>query len=137
MEPINFIADDKKNIIFREEVRSWLRENLPDNLRGWATRPPPGLFQSWYKKVYQRGWIAPHWPKEYSGMDASVDQQLILQEEFGRAGPQVLSRQALNHIGPIIMKLEHKNRKSFIYQIFCQEKFDGAKATWNQVQVQT
>lgn len=36
----------------------------------------------------------PHWPKEYSGMDASVDQQLILQEEFGRASLQVLSRQA-------------------------------------------
>ena len=80
---------------------------------GWATRSPPGLFQSWYKKVYQRGWTVPHWPKEYSGMDANVDQQLILQEEFGRAGPPVLSRQALNHIGPIIMKFGTQKQKEF------------------------
>ena len=113
MASINFIADDKKNKMFREEVRSWLKENLPDNLRGWATRPPPELVQPWYKKLHQRGWIAPHWPKKYGGMDASVDEQLILQEELGRAGAPVLSRQALNHIGPIIMKFGTQKQKEF------------------------
>ena len=46
-------------------------------------------------------------------MDANVDQQLILQEEFGRAGPPVLSRQAPNHIGPIIMKFGTQKQKEF------------------------
>ena len=56
------------------------------------------------KKLYQQGWVARHWPKEYVGMDVSVDKQLILQEELGHAGAPVLSRQTVNHIGPIIMK---------------------------------
>jgi alkylation response protein AidB-like acyl-CoA dehydrogenase len=46
-------------------------------------------------------------------MEASVDEQLILQEELGRAGAPVLSRQALNHIGPIIMKFGTQSQKDF------------------------
>lgn len=46
-------------------------------------------------------------------MDASVDEQLILREELGRAGDPVLSRQALNHIGPIIMKFGTQKQKGF------------------------
>ncbi|MEK9683329.1 MAG: acyl-CoA dehydrogenase family protein [Rhodospirillaceae bacterium] len=113
MPSISFIADNAKNSAFRSEVRNWLADNLPPDLVGWATRPPPGLVQPWYRKLYDRGWIAPHWPKEYGGMEASVDEQLILQEELGRAGAPVLSRQALNHIGPIIMKFGTQSQKDF------------------------
>jgi alkylation response protein AidB-like acyl-CoA dehydrogenase len=113
MPSISFIADNPKNSAFRSEVRNWLADNLPPDLVGWATRPPPGLVQPWYRKLYDRGWIAPHWPEEYGGMEASVDEQLILQEELGRAGAPVLSRQALNHIGPIIMKFGTQSQKDF------------------------
>ena len=57
-------------------------------------------------------------------MDASVDQQLILQEEFGRAGPQVLSRQALNHIGPIIMKIGKQKQKELHLPKFLSGEID-------------
>jgi len=113
MPPISFIADDPEIAAFRQEVRAWLEENLPENLKGWATRPPPDLVQPWYKKLFEHGWIAPHWPKEYGGMEASVGEQLILQEELGRVGAPVLSRQALNHIGPIIMQYGTDAQKSY------------------------
>ena len=60
-------------------------------------------------------------------MDASVDEQLILQEELGRAGVQVPSRQALNHIGPIIMKFGTQKQKEFHLQ-----KILSGKVLWCQ-----
>ena len=81
-----------------------MAENLPEELRGWSTRPPREMIQPWHHKLFERGWIAPHWPKEYGGMEASISEQLILQEELGHAGAPILSRQALGHIGPILMR---------------------------------
>lgn len=101
---ISFLIDSEEDTAFRNEVRAWLDDNLDQELRGWSVRPPPELIRPWHRKLYDKGWIAPHWPKQYGGMEASLNVQLILQEEFGRAGAPVLSRQALNHIGPILQR---------------------------------
>jgi len=104
MSNISFMSDTREDADFRTEVRRWLEVNLPDELRGWSTRPPPELIKPWQRKLYDRGWIAPHWPKRYGGMEATLNQQLILQEELGRIGAPVLSRQAIGHIGPILIR---------------------------------
>ena len=112
MSTISFIADNKDDAAFRLEVRSWLEENLPPELKGWSTRPPPEMIRPWQRKLYDRGWIAPNWPKQYGGMDATLNQQLILQEEFGRAEAPVLSRQAVGHIGPILIRHGTEEQKT-------------------------
>jgi len=104
MTSLSFLVDSAQDAKFRSEVRSWMAENLPEELRGWSTRPPREMIQPWHHKLFERGWIAPHWPKEYGGMEASISEQLILQEELGHAGAPILSRQALGHIGPILMR---------------------------------
>lgn len=104
MAVMSFLVDNDQEAAFRAEVRDWMVENLPPELRGWSVRPPPGLVQPWFRALYDRGWIAPNWPTEYGGMAATLNQQLILQEELGRIGAPVLSRQALGHIGPILMR---------------------------------
>lgn len=112
MSNISFMSDSAEDAAFRTEVRRWLEENLPDELRGWSTRPPPELIKPWQRKLYERGWIAPHWPKKYGGMEATLSQQLILQEELGRAGAPVLSRQAIGHIGPILIRHGTEEQKA-------------------------
>jgi hypothetical protein len=104
MTSLSFLVDSAQDAKFRLEVRSWMAENLPEELRGWSTRPPREMIQPWHHKLFERGWIAPHWPKEFGGMEASISEQLILQEELGHAGAPILSRQALGHIGPILMR---------------------------------
>ena len=104
MTSLSFLVDSAQDAKFRLEVRSWMAGNLPEELRGWSTRPPRKMIQPWHHKLFERGWIAPHWPKEYGGMEASISEQLILQEELGHAGAPILSRQALGHIGPILMR---------------------------------
>ena len=101
---LGFLVDTPADARFRAEVRDWLEANLPAEMRGWSTRPPPEMLRPWHRKLYDRGWIAPHWPKLYGGMEATLGQQLVLQEELGRIGAPVLSRQALGHIGPILIK---------------------------------
>ncbi|MES1265974.1 MAG: acyl-CoA dehydrogenase family protein, partial [Variovorax sp.] len=88
---------------FRAEVRAWLAANVPDALRHKTFRPPPAQGMPWYRALSARGWIAPHWPREHGGMDASPVHQVILMEEMARAGTPDFPTQGLNHIGPLLI----------------------------------
>ena len=111
--PISFAVDSPEDRAFRQEVRDWLAETLPDDLRGLSTRPPFDRAQWWFETVAARGWIAPHWPKKYGGMEATLNQQIILREELARAGAPEMSGQGLNHIGPILMQYGTDAQKDY------------------------
>ncbi len=99
-----FRHDSPAEAEFRAEVRTWLEANLPVPLRGRATRPPPAELMPWYRTLSRKGWIAPHWPKRYGGMGATLNEQIIMSEELARVGAPQLPSQGLNHIGPILME---------------------------------
>jgi alkylation response protein AidB-like acyl-CoA dehydrogenase len=76
---------------FREEIRSWLRANLPP---GWGTaafRPPDtmeakiGFAKRWQRKLYDGGWAGLSWPKAYGGRGATLVEQLVFSEEYAAA----------------------------------------------------
>ena len=80
----------------REEVRQFLREHMPELSAidraasiGSLVATEEGFEQGkvFNKKLAERGWIAPAWPKEYGGMGASIYEQMVFSEEFGYAGP--------------------------------------------------
>jgi alkylation response protein AidB-like acyl-CoA dehydrogenase len=99
-----FRRDTPAEAEFRMEVRTWLEDNLPLALRGRTTRPPPAELMPWYHTLSRKGWIAPHWPKQYGGMGATLNEQIIMTEELARIGAPHLPVQGLNHIGPILME---------------------------------
>jgi alkylation response protein AidB-like acyl-CoA dehydrogenase len=99
-----FHHDSPAEAEFRAAVRTWLKANLSATLRGRATRPPPAELMPWYRTVSVKGWIAPHWPKRYGGMGATLNEQIIMSEELARVGAPQLPSQGLNHIGPILME---------------------------------
>jgi len=99
-----FHRDSPAEAEFRMEVRTWLDANLPAALRWRTERPPPAEVMPWYQTLSRKGWIAPHWPKQYGGMGASLNEQIIMTEELGRIGAPHLPVQGLNHIGPIIVE---------------------------------
>lgn len=98
---------------FRHEVRTWYKRELPVELRDLTFRPPPAAIMPWYKKLAQRGWIAPHWPEEYGGMDASPVEQVILLEESARIGAPDYPTQGLNQIGPILQRFGSPAQKTY------------------------
>jgi alkylation response protein AidB-like acyl-CoA dehydrogenase len=56
---------------FREEVRRFLREELPDDIRAKVAEERMDLSKEdqrrWHQILYRRGWAAPGWPKEHGG----------------------------------------------------------------------
>jgi alkylation response protein AidB-like acyl-CoA dehydrogenase len=99
-----FRRDAPAEAEFRAQVRTWLAANLPLALRGRTTRPPPTELMPWYHALSRQGWIAPHWPRQYGGMGATLNEQIIMTEELARIGAPHLPSQGLNHIGPILME---------------------------------
>lgn len=94
---------------FRKELRSWLQENLTDEIvtagRG-RRRDGSGfdLLRTWDAMVADAGWGAVSWPREYGGRGATVLEQLAYAEETTRArAPIPLNVIGLNNIGPAIM----------------------------------
>ena len=53
---------------FRAEARSWLEASLPRELRNTNNRLTPNELKGWFKTLGEKGWAAPHWPKEHGGI---------------------------------------------------------------------
>ena len=42
--------------------------------------------EEWTQKLFDGGWICASWPKEYGGKGLSIMENVVLNEEFARAG---------------------------------------------------
>jgi len=107
-----FRHDSPNEAAFRTEVRTWLEANLPAALRGRTNRPPPAELMRWYRALSRKGWIAPHWPKQYGGMGATLNEQIIMTEELARVGAPQMPAQGLNHIGPTLIEFGTEAQKA-------------------------
>lgn len=107
-----FRHDSPDEAAFRTEVRTWLEANLPAALRGRTNRPPPAELMPWYRALSRKGWIAPHWPKQYGGMGATLNEQIIMTEELARVGAPQLPAQGVNHIGPTLIEFGTEAQKA-------------------------
>ncbi len=105
-------ADTAQDASFRAEVRAFHEAALPARLRDLPLRPAHEDALWWHRQLHARGWIAPNWPREHGGMDATIRQRLILLEEAARAGAPELSNQAIYHIGPIIIRFGTPEQKA-------------------------
>jgi alkylation response protein AidB-like acyl-CoA dehydrogenase len=92
---------------FRQELRGWLRENVPPDWEGVFLEEEEKEWKqgrAFVKKLSQKGWVAPAWPKEYGGMEASHALQLVYNEEMGyQRAPIGSIIQAVGYIGPAIL----------------------------------
>lgn len=89
---------------FRFELRAWLqahvpRQPLPDTLDEEAA-----YLTAWQRRLFDGGWAAVHWPREYGGRGASLTETAIFQEEMARArAPQMMNRVGINNVGPTLI----------------------------------
>jgi alkylation response protein AidB-like acyl-CoA dehydrogenase len=90
------LRDSPDEAAFRGQVRGWLEENLPDELRGGRSGEQrfEGIVREWSRKLHEAGYAGLTWPKEYGGGGAPYSYQAILLEESALA-------EAPGHIGVI------------------------------------
>lgn len=73
---------------FRDEVKRWLTENISPRWTEidaglWEeTEESWALLRAFQRKLGQKGWLAPAYPKEYGGSEMSHLKRLILSEEL-------------------------------------------------------
>jgi alkylation response protein AidB-like acyl-CoA dehydrogenase len=99
-----YAAEDEA---FRQEVRQFFKDKLPPDLARRATtgvHPPlKSDVQTWQGILHSKGWGAPHWPKEYGGVDWSAMKKHIFMEELYRVDGLDFGWQALHMVAPVLI----------------------------------
>ncbi|MDB5972461.1 MAG: acyl-CoA dehydrogenase [Hydrocarboniphaga sp.] len=106
---------DPADQAFREEVRAFLREQLPvdvaaRNRRGFHPSKEDELW--WTQLLYRRGWSAPHWPVEYGGTGWSPQRRFIFEEECFLAGAPPTCAAGFSLLGPVLYTYGSDDQKA-------------------------
>ena len=123
---MNFSSEDTA---FREEVRGFLADKLPDRLRDGARRTPgvfvePDIGMEWHRTLAEKGWVAPHWPKEDGGTGWTPVQKYIFEKECALAGAPAISILGLRLVGPVICEFGTPEQKArFLPRILSGEDY--------------
>jgi alkylation response protein AidB-like acyl-CoA dehydrogenase len=112
---------------FRDELRSWLEANVPKDWGEWREKPLEESFpylRAWQRKLYEGGWAAVSWPKEYGGRGATLMEQSLFWEEMTRVeAPPMANSLGLGLIGPTIIAYgTDEQKKRFIPKILSAEE---------------
>ncbi|MBW2372175.1 MAG: acyl-CoA dehydrogenase family protein, partial [Deltaproteobacteria bacterium] len=116
----SFTPEEEK---FRDEVRAFLDENLPDD----ANRNDLGFVAGWQKKIREKRWVGFSWPREVGGGGGSIMEQAILKEEMAKRKAPALGScfMGLTWVGPSIIAYGTEEQK----QKFIPDILDG-KYQW-------
>ncbi len=87
---LRFTAEDEQ---FRDQVATWLSENLSGEFAPVRFRGGPGdehhfveERKAWEQRLAAGGWTCIGWPEAWGGRGATIEQQVIFNEEYARAG---------------------------------------------------
>ena len=101
---LDFTAEESA---FRDEVRAFLEQSLPDDLRRkMVDRAHLGKADivRWQRILNKRGWAVPNWPVDHGGQAWSPAQRYIFQEEMALAHAPEGSPFNVNMIGPVLCR---------------------------------
>ena len=111
-------ADTPEQAAFRAEVRGVIEGRLPERYRksgedgergGWQAdrkSDKPEAQQAaidWANALAEKGWVAPHWPKEYGGAGLSSMEQFIFNQEMAQAGAPGVGGMGVQMFGPTLI----------------------------------
>lgn len=120
----------EKEEAFRQELRTWLEEHLPEGwLRGNRELPTDlgeysTYLRNWQKTLYEGGWAAIAWPKKYGGRDATLMEEIIYQQEMVRVkAPPLVNYVGIHMVAPTLMQIGTEEQKeAYIQKILTGEE---------------
>lgn len=115
---------------FRQELQDWLEKNVPENWRDGGPDLPDDederweLRLDWHRSLHDGGWIGIHWPEEYGGRGASLQEQAVFTEEMARwETPQTVNGIGIGLVGPTLVEHGTEEQKErFIPHILNAEE---------------
>ena len=132
--------DNDEQREFREQVRAVIAERLPARYRALAEHAHEGERQwefdrkaddpearraasEWASALAERGWVAPHWPREYGGGGMTVAEQFIFRQEMAEASAPAVGGSAVGLLGPtLIVHGTEEQRQKYLPPILAGER---------------
>jgi len=107
----------KEDLAFRDEVRAFIAEAFDDDMRAHSAQSKNAHIDKagqvrWLKRLHEKGWIAPDWPKEYGGTGWSHAQKYIFDMEMALAGAPSTSNMGLKMCAPVVMAFGTPEQKA-------------------------
>jgi alkylation response protein AidB-like acyl-CoA dehydrogenase len=100
---LSFTPEEQK---FREEIRAWVRENLPQEISHKvhnALELTRDDLQGWARILGKKGWLGYGWPKEFGGPGWTAIQRHLFEEETALAGAPRIVPFGPVMVAPVIM----------------------------------
>jgi alkylation response protein AidB-like acyl-CoA dehydrogenase len=98
---LRFTADQRD---FRDEVRTWLAENIPaEPLPPMDTPEGFEAHRGWERILFDAGWSVVNWPEAYGGREVGLVEWLLFEEEYYRSGaPGRVNTNGITLLGPTL-----------------------------------
>ncbi|MBD3649013.1 MAG: acyl-CoA dehydrogenase family protein [Pseudomonadales bacterium] len=106
----------EEDFAFQKEVRDWIEENYPKEMRERKKRSANGHLtkedhQYWERKLYEKGWAGLNWPKEYGGPEFTPTQRYLFDLEMAAADTPGIIAFGQTMVAPVIMKYGTEEQK--------------------------
>ena len=106
----------KQDEAFCQEVRDFLKEKLDDEIRAAMATSKNGyitkdLHIRWQKALYEKGWMAVNWPKEYGGPGWTTTQKFLFDREVSLVGTPPVLPFGVSMVAPVIMAFGNDAQK--------------------------
>ncbi|MFV0278802.1 MAG: acyl-CoA dehydrogenase family protein [Parahaliea sp.] len=103
-----------EDVAFRDEVRAFFRQGFDPGIQ--ARLDTQSTFREaiveWQKRLYDRGWVAANWPREYGGPGWSHTQKFIFEAERAACGAPAVIPFGLKMVGPVIYTFGNEEQKA-------------------------
>ncbi|MET0985222.1 MAG: acyl-CoA dehydrogenase family protein, partial [Steroidobacteraceae bacterium] len=113
-DDLAFASESEEARQWRTEVRSFVHTHLPPDL---ARKVELGLklqkadYVRWQKILYQNGWFAGAWPKQYGGQGWSLMKQLVFTQEAAVCNAPMIMPYGVNMVGPVLYTYGSEEQK--------------------------
>ena len=102
---------------FRDDLRAWLKDNLPkEPIKAKSDRDSEywSKLRGWQNKMFEGGWAAVTWPKEFGGRGTTPIEAAIYMEEMAAFdAPECVGTIGEGLIGPTIMAEGTEEQKEY------------------------
>ncbi len=97
---------------FKEDVRAFIAEHLPQELRVGNRSDLPGEpLGRWVNALAERGWITPDWPTEYGGGGLDRKTTAALRAELKAVRAPIISSFGTSMLGPTLLEYGTEEQK--------------------------
>ncbi len=110
---LNYTTEQNR---FREQVRLFLRANLPEDIRDRSLNGEERVAEDirrWQRILHAQGWGAASWPKEFGGTGWSPIERYLFDLECALAGAPPQLPFGLKMVAPVLMRFGNPRQQQY------------------------